>query len=69
MSARAHVVSGLAPQQLFFSFVPPGERKRLNGISTEHFDERDRRAVKRAEKHRQKLCLKVVNGGALPFSS
>lgn len=69
MSARAHVVSGLAPQQLFFEFIPDSERERLKGLWFTHFDKRDRSASKAAEKKRKTLCLKVVEGSALPFSS
>ncbi len=69
MSARAQVVSGLAPQQLFFEFIPDSERERLKSLWQTTFDKRDLQAAKQAESKRQKLCLKVVGGKALPFLS
>jgi hypothetical protein len=69
MSARAHGISGLAPQQLFFPFVRKEDREQLHKLYSEHFDKAERSAVKRAETNRRKLSLKVVDGRTLPFDS
>lgn len=69
MSARAHGLSGLAPQQLFFPFVPVEQRAQLTELYHAHFDKAHRNQVERDEKQRRKLSLKVIGGETLPFSS
>ena len=60
MGARTHSISGFAPQQQTFSFIPKKTRQLMAYMWEQHFDRAEARAKKQLETTRKRIELKVV---------
>lgn len=65
MSARTQGVSGFAPAQLTFSFIPPEDRQKTTDLWTTHFSRAEVRARRSIEAGRKKILLKVIDSKTL----
>lgn len=60
MSGRVPGVSGLAPNQLTFSFIQPEDQRAMAALYEQHVSKTDARAARSAQLARKRVALKVV---------
>lgn len=65
MGARTHGVSGFAPNQLTFSFIPPEDRQHMADLWKTHFSRAEVRAQRQLDADRKRIMLKVIDSQTL----